>query len=63
MMTATVIQSTLMESAAAEISRELKQKWFKALLRQDMAYFDIKNIAGQATIVSTNAIKVQSTLA
>jgi ABC-type multidrug transport system fused ATPase/permease subunit len=55
------LQAALMESAAAEIARELKQQWFQALLRQDMAYFDIKNVAGEATTVSTNGTKVQST--
>lgn len=55
------LQAALMESAAAEIARELRQQWFQALLRQDMAYFDIKNVAGEATTVSTNGTKVQST--
>ena len=36
---------------------DLKTKWYKALLRQDMAYFDIMDVSGTATIIGTNANK------
>lgn len=60
MLAATALQSALMEWAAANISQELKKQWFRALLRQDMAYFDAKSVAGEAALVSTNGRKVQS---
>jgi len=54
---AILLQSSLMELAAAEATLDFKKKWFEALLRQDMAYFDIKDVSAQATIVSANAVK------
>lgn len=51
------IQSILMEITATESTMNLKKQWFDALLRQDMAYFDIKDISSQATIVSANAAR------
>lgn len=53
-------QSTLMELAAADMTRAMKTSWFEALLRQDMAYYDIQDVSGQATIISANAIKYRS---
>ena len=53
-------QATLMETAGAEMTNEFKTSWFKALLRQDMAYFDIKDTAGEATIISINGAKYRS---
>ena len=53
-------QATLMETAAGEMTNELKTSWFKALLRQDMAYFDIKDASGEATIISINGAKYRS---
>lgn len=50
-------QSTLMETAASEMTQHLKTTWFRALLRQDMAFYDIQDVAGQATILSTNGAK------
>ena len=43
-----------METAAGEMTQELKKQWFKALLRQDMAYYDIKDVSSQAPIISNN---------
>ncbi len=40
-----------------EMTNNFKQKWFRALLRQDMAYYDLRDISGTATLVSTNAIR------
>ena len=48
------LQTTLMETAAGEMTQELKKQWFKALLRQDMAYYDIKDVSSQAPIISNN---------
>ena len=49
------IQNSLLEIAAASMTSSLKTQWFDALLRQDMAYFDIKDIGGSATLISSNA--------
>jgi len=51
------IQNTLLEIAAAEMTMSLKTRWFNALLRQDMAYFDIKDVAGTATLIAAQASK------
>jgi len=50
-------QATLLETAAGLMTDDLKTSWFDALLRQDMAYHDIKNVAGAASIISTNGRK------
>ena len=54
------IQAALQETAAGDMARLLKQNWFRALLRQDMAYHDIKNVAEQATIISSSGQKFKS---
>lgn len=51
------LQSLLLELAATEMTRNFKTLWFQALLRQDMAYFDLRDISGTATTLSSNAIK------
>lgn len=48
---AMTMQSTCMEIAAGEMTRNMKQSWFEALLRQDMAYYDIQDVTGQVRIV------------
>jgi ATP-binding cassette subfamily B (MDR/TAP) protein 1 len=50
-------QAALIETAATEMTMTLKTDWFQALLRQDMAYYDIMDVPGQATIISVNANK------
>lgn len=50
-------QAMLLELSASEMTFDLKTSWFDALLRQDMAYFDIKDISAAATIISTNGAK------
>jgi hypothetical protein len=52
-----VLQSTFLEIPASEATQDFKIQWFNALLRQDMAYFDINDISVQATIVSSNAAR------
>lgn len=52
-------QTALMEAAAEDMTVEMKKCWFQALLRQDMAYFDIQDICGQATMISVNGQKYQ----
>jgi ATP-binding cassette subfamily B (MDR/TAP) protein 1 len=46
-----------METAANEMTMHLKRKWFQAVVRQDMAYFDLEDVSGTATIISTNGAK------
>jgi ATP-binding cassette, subfamily B (MDR/TAP), member 1 len=47
-------QASLLESAAGIMTRDMKNKWFQALLRQDMAFYDIKDVSGTASIISSN---------
>ena len=54
-------QNTFMELAAAEMTHCLKTAWFEALLRQDMAYFDIVDVTGEASIISVNGAKYRRT--
>lgn len=51
------IQSVLIETAAAEMTRELKNGWFRALLRQDLAFYDIRDVPGQASLITTSAVR------
>lgn len=55
-------QAMFFEVAAAAMTRDLKITWFDALLRQDMTYFDIKDISATATIISTNSAKYKKGL-
>jgi ATP-binding cassette, subfamily B (MDR/TAP), member 1 len=50
-------QATLLETAAGEMTLDLKTRWFKALLRQDLAYYDVKDVSGTATMISSNGAK------
>ena len=51
------LQATFLEMSAMHMTNNFKMKWFRALLRQDMAYYDLRDISGTATLVSSNAIK------
>eukprot|EP00536_Pseudo-nitzschia_multiseries_P017972 jgi/Psemu1/227243/e_gw1.1993.2.1 len=51
------MQSSFLEIAASEMTDTMKQEWFDALLRQDMAYYDIMDTSGTATIISVNGKK------
>ena len=55
-------QAFFFEVAAGVMTRDLKTTWFDALLRQDMTYFDIKDISATATIISTNSAKYKKGL-
>lgn len=46
-----------METAADAMTVNLKRKWFQAVVRQDMAYFDLQDVSGTATIISSNGAK------
>jgi len=54
-------QSALAETAAGEMTNNMKKAWFEALLRQDMAFYDCQDVSGQATLISTNGRKFRST--
>jgi len=51
------LQSALLETAAGIMTRDMKDKWFQALLRQDIAFFDIKDVSGTSTIITSNGAK------
>lgn len=51
------LSAGLLETAAAEMTETMKKQWFGALLRQDMAYYDISDVSGTATIINTNGRK------
>lgn len=50
-------QAMFLDISAGEMTRDLKTSWFDALLRQDIAYYDIKDVSATATIISTNGAK------
>ena len=52
-----VAQSTFLEIASSESAADYKIRWFNALLRMDMAYYDIKDVSSQATVVAASAAK------
>ncbi|KAG7369599.1 efflux ABC transporter permease/ATP-binding protein [Nitzschia inconspicua] len=49
--------ATLLETSAGNMTKDFQQKWFRALLRQDMAFFDIQDVSGVATLISTNGTR------
>eukprot|EP00980_Cylindrotheca_fusiformis_P030055 scaffold24289_cov147-Cylindrotheca_fusiformis.AAC.1 len=51
------LSAGLLEASATEMSETMKKQWFEALLRQDMAYYDISDVSGTATIINTNGRK------
>jgi hypothetical protein len=51
------LQALLMELAATEMTREFKYRWFQSLLRQDLTYYDLRDISGTASILTANAQK------
>ena len=53
------IQTTCFEVVAAKASRNLRLQWFHALLRQDPAFFDVYDIGGIASNLSTAANRYQ----
>ena len=55
--TAMALQSAFLETAAAEMTDNMKQEWFDALLRQDIAYYDVMDTGGTATILTANGKK------
>ena len=52
-----LLQVSLLETAAAEMTISFKTKWFRSLLRQDMNFFDAENISGTAATISSNGNK------
>jgi hypothetical protein len=51
------LQTSFLETAATEMTDNMKQEWLNALLRQDIAYFDVMDISSTATIISINGMK------
>ena len=50
-------QAVCLEIAASDATTDLKIQWFEALLRQDMAFYDIKDVSSQATVVAASAVR------
>lgn len=48
-------QAICLEIAASDATTDLKVQWFDALLRQDMAFYDIKDVSSQATVIAASA--------
>lgn len=48
------LQVTLMETLSGIMTKDLKKKWFEALLRQDIRYFDVNQSSGEASLISKN---------
>jgi hypothetical protein len=57
------LQALLLELAATEMTREFKYRWFQSLLRQDLAYYDLRDISGTASILTANAQKFKKWVA
>lgn len=53
-------QATFLETSAGVMTHSLKITWFDALLRQDLAYYDIKDVSGAASIISQNGAKYKT---
>jgi ATP-binding cassette subfamily B (MDR/TAP) protein 1 len=53
------VQSWCLEIAAERATRNFRQSWFKALLRQDAAYFDVYEVGGVASTIGANTSKVR----
>lgn len=51
------VQNWALELAAARASQNFRLQWFRALLRQDPAFFDVYDVAGLANQVGPHAIK------
>eukprot|EP00980_Cylindrotheca_fusiformis_P003511 scaffold781_cov132-Cylindrotheca_fusiformis.AAC.30 len=49
--------ATFFSTAANDMTLNLKSKWFQAVVRQDMTYFDLQDVSGTATIISTNGAR------
>lgn len=51
------LQTTCFEVLAVEATQNMRLKWFKALLRQDQAFFDVHDVGGIANSVNPAATK------
>lgn len=50
-------QAVCIEMAALEMCTNLKKDWFAALLRQDVGYYDVLDVAGEGSMITVNANK------
>lgn len=51
------LQSALIETAATEMTMALKRDWFQALLRQDIAYYDVMDVSSEGATITVNSNK------
>ena len=56
---AAMFQNFCFDFSADRASRNFRLSWFKALLRQDAAYFDTHEIGGIASTIGANIQKIQ----
>lgn len=52
-------QTFCADHVARKTTANFRQLWFRALLRQDTAYYDVNNVSGFATTISSNAKKIE----
>ena len=53
------VQTAAFEIVATRAARKLRLQWFEALLRQDCAYFDVKDVSSVAASIEPNASTFQ----
>ena len=56
---AAVVQNGFLEIAASRASRNFSLQWFEALLRQDVAFYDVYDVSSFASNLSSNSKKVK----
>ena len=54
---AAFLQGGCLELVALRASRSFRAQWFQALLRQDLAYFDVYDVAGLAASIGPDSTK------
>eukprot|EP00555_Chaetoceros_dichaeta_P005582 CAMPEP_0198258458 /NCGR_PEP_ID=MMETSP1447-20131203/7876_1 /TAXON_ID=420782 /ORGANISM="Chaetoceros dichaeta, Strain CCMP1751" /LENGTH=1270 /DNA_ID=CAMNT_0043945579 /DNA_START=240 /DNA_END=4052 /DNA_ORIENTATION=- len=54
-----LIQTFCADYVARKTTANFRRVWFRALLRQDTAYYDVNNVSGFATTISSNGKKIE----
>ena len=53
------LQNTLLDAAAADMTREFQCNYLALLLQQDTAYFDLTDVAGTAAMIEGEGNKIK----
>lgn len=53
------LQNTLLDAAAADMTREFQYNYLALLLQQDTAYFDLTDVAGTAAMIEGEGNKIK----